>query len=41
MKGLKIGHYTDLSVYTGSTVFLFERKNRAISLMVGGLFFFI
>ena len=36
MKGLKIGHYTDLSVYTGSTVFLFERKNRAIASVRGG-----
>lgn len=36
MKGLKIGHYTDLNVFTGSTVFLFERKNRAIASVRGG-----
>lgn len=36
MKGLKIGHYTDLSVFTGSTVFLFEKKNRAIASVRGG-----
>jgi len=36
MKGLKVGHYTDLSVYTGSTVFLFEKKNRAIASVRGG-----
>ena len=36
MKGLKIGHYSDLNVFTGSTVFLFERKNRAIASVRGG-----